>query len=99
MNSRTQIEKPAAGNAAAEGGAWTGKKTPHPKAWVRRMVAARGLEVPEKTLYWWSIHLERFLVFCRKLGREASGNADAAAEIFLESIRGTTARQAFAADQ
>ena len=44
----------------------------HPKAWVVRMVQGRGLKVAEKTLYWWSVHLERFLKFCRSAGAESS---------------------------
>ena len=43
----------------------------HPKAWVVRMVEGRGLKVAEKTLYWWSVHLERFLKFCRSAGAES----------------------------
>jgi hypothetical protein len=44
----------------------------HPKAWVVRMVEGRGLKVAEKTLYWWRVHLERFLKFCRCAGAESS---------------------------
>jgi hypothetical protein len=44
----------------------------HPKDWVVRMVEGRGIRVPEKTLYWWSVHLERFLKFCRSAGAESS---------------------------
>jgi hypothetical protein len=44
----------------------------HPKGWVVRMVEGRGLKVAERTLYWWSVHLERFLKFCRSAGAESS---------------------------
>jgi len=44
----------------------------HPKAWAVRMVEGRGLKVAERTLYWWSVHLERFLKFCRSVGAESS---------------------------
>jgi integron integrase len=42
---------------------------PEPKAWVRRLVAAQGLNLTEKQLGWWSFHLERFLRYCRKQGQ------------------------------
>lgn len=71
----------------------------HPKAWVRRMVERRGLHPPEKTLYWWSVHLERFLNFCRKAGRESSEIPAVVARLFLESISGTSANAAFASEQ
>ena len=51
----------------------------HPKAWVVRMVEGRGIRVPEKTLYWWSVHLERFLKFCRSAGAESSEIPEVAA--------------------
>ena len=35
------------------------------------MVEGRGMKVAEKTLYWWSVHLERFLKFCRSAGAES----------------------------
>lgn len=78
-------------------GGWNA--APHPKPWVRRMVERRGLSAPDKTLYWWSVHLERFLNFCRKAGPEASAIPSEAAKLFLESIQGETSAQAFAADQ
>jgi hypothetical protein len=58
----------------------------HPKAWVVRMVEGRGLKVAEKTLYWWSVHLERFLKFCRSAGAESSEIPEVAARLFLESL-------------
>ena len=58
----------------------------HPKAWVVRMVEVRGLRVAEKTLYWWSVHLERFLKFCRSAGAESSEIPEVAARVFLESL-------------
>ncbi len=73
--------------------------TTHPKPWVRRMAEARGLRPPEKTLYWWSVHLERFLNFCRKAGREASEMPEVAAKEFLRSIAGTGANAQFASEQ
>jgi hypothetical protein len=60
--------------------------TEHPKAWVVRMVEGRGLKVAEKTLYWWSVHLERFLKFCRSAGAESSEIPEVAARLFLESL-------------
>jgi len=30
------------------------------------MVSNRGLNPPAKTLYWWSILIERFLAYCKK---------------------------------
>ncbi len=76
-----------------------GTKSPHPKPWVRRMAERRGLHPPEKTLYWWSVHLDRFLVFCRKLGPKASEIPEMAARQFLDSIAGTSANAAFASEQ
>ena len=72
---------------------------PHPKAWVRRMVEGRGLHPSEKTLYWWSVHLERFLNFCRKAGREASDIPKVVARLFLDSIAGASANASFANEQ
>lgn len=77
-----------------------GKGQPtHPKAWVRRMEERRGLRPPEKTLYWWSVHLERFLNFCRKAGSEASEMPEVAAQEFLRIIAGTGANAVFASEQ
>ena len=58
----------------------------HPTAWMRRMAEYRGLRPAEKTLYWWSVHLERFANFCRKAGREASEIPEVAAKEFLRMI-------------
>jgi hypothetical protein len=58
----------------------------HPKAWVVLMVEGRGLKVAEKTLYWWSVHLKRFLEFFRSAGAESSGIPEVAARLFLESL-------------
>jgi integron integrase len=77
----------------------TESKSPHPKPWVRRMAERRGLHPPQKTLYWWSVHLDRFLVFCRKLGPKASEIPEMAVRQFLDSIAGTTANAVFAAEQ
>jgi len=74
-------------------------KPMHPKAWVRRMVEARGVCAPEKTLYWWSVHLERFLAFCRKAEPESIQIPEIAARMFLESIRGDSDREKFASEQ
>ena len=54
--------------------------------WVVRMVEGRGIRGPEKTLYWWSVHLERFLKFCRRAGAESSEVPEVAARLFLESL-------------
>ena len=43
-------------------------KHPVPKEWVRRLVASQGLNLSEKQLGWWSVHLEEFLRYCRKRG-------------------------------
>jgi hypothetical protein len=50
------------------------------------MVEGRGLKVAEKTLYSWSVHLERFLKFCRSAGAESSEIPEVAARLFLESL-------------
>ena len=71
----------------------------HPNPWVRCMGESRGLRPPEKTLYWWSVHLERFLNFCRKAGREASEIPEVAAKEFLRMIAGTGANAVFASEQ
>jgi hypothetical protein len=71
----------------------------HPKAWVVRMVEGRGLKVAEKTLYWWSVHLERFLKFCRSAGAESSEIPEVAARLFLESLPVGGSAQDFAREQ
>jgi len=71
----------------------------HPKAWVVRMVEGRGLKVEEKTLYWWSVHLERFLKFCRSAGAESNEIPEVAARLFLESLPGGGRAQEFAREQ
>jgi integron integrase len=71
----------------------------HPKAWVVRMVAGRGIRVPEKTLYWWSVHLEQFLKFCRSAGAESSEIPEVAARLFLESLPVGGSAQDFAREQ
>jgi hypothetical protein len=71
----------------------------HPKAWVVRMVEWRGLKVEEKTLYWWSVHLERFLKFCHSAGAESSEIPEVAARLFLESMPGGGRAQEFAEEQ
>ena len=58
----------------------------HPKDWVRRMVSNRGLNPPAKTLYWWSIHIEGFLAYCKKAGPLASERPECSAPLFLSSI-------------
>ena len=60
----------------------------HPKLWVIRMVEGWGMRVADKTLYWWSVHLERFLNFCRSAGAESSEIPEAAVRLFLESLPG-----------
>jgi len=71
----------------------------HPRAWVVRMVEGRGMRVPDKTLYWWSVHLERFLKFCRSVGPEVSEIPAAAARLFLESLPSGGQAQEFAREQ
>lgn len=72
----------------------------HPKAWVSRLVSGRSLKVPERSLAWWSVHLERFLGFCRKLGKESSADPGVAAKVFLESLSGESGPRAqFAREQ
>jgi integron integrase len=71
----------------------------HPKGWVVRMVEGRGLKVAEKTLYWWSVHLERFLKFCRSAGAESSEIPEVAARLFLESLPVGGSAQDFAREQ
>jgi integron integrase len=71
----------------------------HPKEWVRRMVAGRGLNPPERTLKWWSVHLGRFLLFCRKAGRESSQVLESAIKQFLISIDGESDRERYAKEQ
>jgi len=71
----------------------------HPKAWVVRMVEGRGLKVAEKTLYWWSVHLERFLKFCRSAGAESSEIPEVAARLFLASLPVGDSAQDFAREQ
>ena len=66
----------------------------HPKAWVRRMVEGRGLNPPERTLKWWSVHLGRFPIFCRKAGPESSQVLEAAIKQFMILIRGEGERAA-----
>ena len=58
----------------------------HPKDWVRRMISNRGLNPPAKTLYWWSIHIERFFAYCKKAGPLASERPECFALLFLSSI-------------
>lgn len=63
------------------------------------MLAGREISPPEKTLYWWSVHLDRFLNFCRRAGPESSAVPERVAQVFLASIRGKSDWQKFAAEQ
>jgi hypothetical protein len=63
------------------------------------MVEGRGLKVTEKTLYWWSVHLEQFLKFCRSAGAESSEIPEVAARLFLESLPVDGSAQDFAREQ
>jgi hypothetical protein len=63
------------------------------------MAQGRGLAVADKTLYWWSVHLERFLNFCREAGAEASEIPEVAARLFLESLPVGSSAQEFAREQ
>ena len=67
--------------------------------WVVRMVEGRGIRVPEKTLYWWSVHLERFLKFCRRAGAESSEVPEVAARLFLESLPVGGSAEEFAGEE
>ena len=58
----------------------------HPRDWVGRMVSNRGLNPPAKTLYWWSIHIDRFLAYCKKAGLLARERPECSAPLFLSSI-------------
>jgi len=60
---------------------------------------APGLKVAEKTLYWWSVHLEQFLKFCRSAGAESSEIPEVAARLFLESLPVGGSAQDFACEQ
>lgn len=62
----------------------------HPKDWVRFTVSNRGLNPPAKTLYWWSIQIERFLAYCKKAGPLASERPECSAPLFLSSILPST---------
>ena len=57
------------------------------------------MRVADKTLYWWSVHLERFLNFCRSAGAESSEIPEAAARLFLESLPRGGPAQEFAKEQ
>jgi len=81
------------------GDARGGRRVEHPRPWVRRMLSGRGITPPEKTLYWWSVHLDRFLSFCRKAGPETSAVAERATKAFLTSIAGETDGEKFAAER
>jgi len=63
------------------------------------MVEGRGIAARDKTLYWWSVHLERFLKFCRDAGPESSAIPEAAAKLFLESLPSGSSAQDFAREQ
>lgn len=67
--------------------------------WVVRMVEGRGIRVPEKTLYWWSVHFERFLKFCRRAGAESSEVPEVAARLFLESLPVGGSAEGFAGEE
>ena len=67
--------------------------------WVVRMVEGRGIRVPEKTLYWWSVHFERFLKFCRRAGAESSEVPEVAARLFLESLPVGGSAEEFAGEE
>jgi integron integrase len=71
----------------------------HPKGWVVRLVEGRGLAVGDKTLYWWSVHMERFLKFCREAGAESSEIPEVAVRLFLESLPAGSSAQEFAREQ
>jgi len=71
----------------------------HPKSWVVRMVEGRGMRVADKSLYWWSVHLERFLNFCRSAGAASTEIPEAAVRLFLESLPREGRTQEFAREQ
>ena len=69
------------------------KERAEPPRWVRRLVDARGVRLPEKTLYLWGVHLSRFLKYCRDGGTAASENLSSAMGQYLEAMReGGTAK-------
>ena len=57
------------------------------------------MRVADKTLYWWSVHLERFLNFCRSAGAESTEIPEAAVRLFLESLPRGGRTQEFAREQ
>jgi hypothetical protein len=71
----------------------------HPKPGVVRMVEGWGMRVAHKTLYWWSVHLERFLNFCRSAGAESTEIPEVAARLFLESLPVGGSAQDFVREQ
>jgi integron integrase len=99
MDSKKTAMHIPAGSVSVKGGAVVPTAAAHPKAWVRRMLGRRGLNPPEKTLYWWSVHLERFSNFCRRAGRRASEIPEVAARGFLDSLDGESADDRFAKEQ
>lgn len=90
----SESEKAAKSNHLADR-----RETRHPKEWVFRLVQGRGLELGDKALYWWSVHLERFLKFCRDSGPESSEIPEVAVRLFLESLPTGTSAQGFVREQ
>jgi len=72
---------------AAEGTAAVVGEVREVPRWVRRLVAARGVRLADKTLYWWSVHLSRFLKYCRGAGATASENLPSAIGQYLGGMR------------
>ena len=58
----------------------------HPKAWVMRLVQGRNPRLPRRSLAWWSVHLERFPLFCGRCGPESSADPAAAVVAFHETL-------------
>ena len=67
--------------------------------WVKRLVAARGVRLSEKTLYWWGVHLSRFLRHCRTAGADASENLASAIGQYLEAMGEGGTAKAFQVEQ
>jgi hypothetical protein len=63
------------------------------------MVEGRGIAARDKTLYWWSVHLERFLKFCRDAGPASSAIPEAVVKLFLGSLPSGSSAQDFAREQ
>jgi hypothetical protein len=55
------------------------------KPWVKRLLAAQGISLTEKEVFWWNVYLERFLAFCRRQGE--SNDVATSGRAFLDHLR------------